>query len=125
MRISDWSSDVCSADLIGRARGDLRGHVQPHQRRIGERGGEREAELAVLDHRAERGIVVAGDEIEFAAPPIFLWPAVADPDRADRAAFARQAAGDSQHRSEAHTSAPHSLMTHPHAALLLTKNTTN
>src|SRR3546814_2271222 len=39
MRISDWSSDVCSSDLAGAVRGDVRRHVFHVARRVRRRRG--------------------------------------------------------------------------------------
>src|SRR3546814_4961629 len=47
LRISDWSSDVCSSDLLDAAQGDVRAH--PASLRPGHRGLERVG-LAVVGH---------------------------------------------------------------------------
>ncbi len=78
------------------ARGDGGGHMQPDQRRIGERGGERETQLAVLDHRAKRRVAVGGDEIEIAAAAA-VGGTIGDLDGADRAAVTGESLSDPQH----------------------------
>src|SRR3546814_10775532 len=45
MRISDWSSDLCSSDLIGVVDPII---VRLEQFRIGRRGGQVESELALI-----------------------------------------------------------------------------
>src|SRR3546814_17126532 len=62
MRISDWSSDVCSSDLIdcGEDRGRVRQHValrhEIHRLQMAERGG---AQLAAI-----RLVAAVGDQID-------------------------------------------------------------
>src|SRR3546814_11438274 len=79
MRISDWSSDVCSSDLVGGAEGDEGGDVEaahPDDVEAGLVGGE--AELP--------GIVVAESRLGLDADP-----------RQQRAQFLQDAAfGDRQ-----------------------------
>src|SRR3546814_7664270 len=102
MRISDWSSDVCSSDLarrpfsvVGRARGD--------ERHVADRGsgavGARKARLAMDDHLAiarNIGLIVGG----------------------------QRDAGDAK-RSEEHTSELQSLMRISYAVFCLKKKNTN
>src|SRR3546814_19139852 len=62
MRISDWSSDVCSSDLISRLRNFRRNHLQAQEKRsLVDRDHLAPAfERLVLDHRAvddARGVV--------------------------------------------------------------------
>src|SRR3546814_3819472 len=53
MRISDWSSDVCSSDLILARRIDQRAH-QVQQQRLSARRAEAIDQLAGLQHVDER-----------------------------------------------------------------------
>src|SRR3546814_20879406 len=78
MRISDWSSDVCSSDLVRNERKGVR-RVDGDRRQHGiEMGGEVGIEPALLarrqlvgaDHRAA-GLAQPGDETE----PLVLLPA--------------------------------------------------
>src|SRR3546814_967291 len=109
MRISDWSSDVCSSDL---------GHVGVDQRAAADRG--------TLNHRH-----VA--EVAQVDPAVALLRAVVvpDPGIAGRAriVFAPPFAPTLQHqhlapRSEEHTSELQSLMRISYAVFCLKKNTT-
>src|SRR3546814_1165107 len=116
MRISDWSSDVCSSDLAGRARG------QPvdldHARVVAaaDRGGRRQrmgvevaepARAAHAELAVALGVAVAeGDRVEV----------VPDPQQVRRLAGADEA----RHaRSEEHTSELQSLMRISYAACCL------
>ena len=87
--VGEGQRDAMRVDI---ARDHLRRHEQAHQRRFGKRRREREAKLAVFDHRTERGGTRIGDEIELAR----LSP-VADLDRADRAAVGRKPIGKAEH----------------------------
>src|SRR3546814_9996953 len=40
MRISDWSSDVCSSDLEGAVAAIVLDHEEPHEQSRGEQGGQ-------------------------------------------------------------------------------------
>src|SRR3546814_7949531 len=62
MRISDWSSDVCSSDLLGGAA--LGGAWAPRPEPASGRGVERRRELSVEIHRAGHDLGVGdGDEL--------------------------------------------------------------
>src|SRR3546814_8993024 len=98
MRISDWSSDVCSSDLRGSRGG---------RRQVGGAGGRG----ADRERAADRP----------GAPRARLWPAADDqrlrrpaPDRPDQVA-----------RSEEHTSELQSLMRISYAVFCLKKKTNN
>src|SRR3546814_19307346 len=59
MRISDWSSDVCSSDLVARgavAARQFGGDVVPRQATLGKQDGEVEDEVGGL--AGQRGIVL-------------------------------------------------------------------
>src|SRR3546814_14268641 len=60
MRISDWSSDVCSSDLDALVQGVVGDEVPERIRRGRETAGNRDAEPGKLaDHLAKRGILAA------------------------------------------------------------------
>src|SRR3546814_12522515 len=60
MRISDWSSDVCSSDLDALVQGVVGDEVPERIRRGRETAGNRDAEPGTLaDHLAKRGIIAA------------------------------------------------------------------
>src|SRR3546814_13177600 len=85
MRISDWSSDVCSSDLLGRRGGEVEAGAgvlqrrfvgeadQPHPADLATHGGNgavaRNLHLAVVGGHEDRavgalhGIAVAGDQL--------------------------------------------------------------
>src|SRR3546814_1342761 len=100
MRISDWSSDVCSSDLVGKAeRGSVDGDLVGGDRRRrleAARAGERDKLL---------GIVVDVEDIGVAA----VNAVAHHPDAAD------------EHRSEEHTSELQSLMRISYAVFCLQK----
>src|SRR3546814_4069872 len=123
MRISDWSSDVCSSDLLGEGRaeglaavGEVAVHlVQPQQRSLGvhvvgvgkKRGrGEGVGELLLV------GLHEGG--------PARIVPGVGD--RAGRGRADHEVAGS---RSEEHTSELQSLMRISYAVLCLKNKKTN
>src|SRR3546814_10099652 len=77
MRISDWSSDVCSSDLVGRpvealtawleSEGITSGPVFLHIDRW-ENVGERPVSPAGINHMIKRRLVMAGyDETDYSA----------------------------------------------------------
>src|SRR3546814_2524015 len=119
MRISDWSSDVCSSDLVERqqaavlqAVGDVA--VDDAQREaFGDRG------LADAGLADQHGVVLGptGEDLDGAAD--FLVAA----DHRIELALARDG-GEVAGRSEEHTSALQSLMRISYAVFCLTKNTT-
>src|SRR3546814_10445185 len=58
MRISDWSSDVCSSDLLAAARGpQARRRVRAHGIAGGEDAGMRILEWACLDAQARAAVL--------------------------------------------------------------------
>src|SRR3546814_6579024 len=113
MRISDWSSDVCSSDL-----------------QVGDPGHASERALLRVDQLTGRPVVAAGPAqpartaaAELAGSTgtaVVIGPAHAE--RGDRAAGARgQRAADGPHRSEEHTSELQSLMRTSYAVFCLKK----
>src|SRR3546814_1523777 len=123
MRISDWSSDVCSSDLLAasRRRG-LRARVEPHLC-----GGDR----AICEDAGGRARVGPCDPGRSGGrPPIpnHLLPRRASPVGTRpvapcQAAFAERSAGSQvQYRSEEHTSELQSLMRISYAVFCLKKN---
>src|SRR3546814_7994831 len=115
MRISDWSSDVCSSDLLTRRLGgELLGEgalrllhlVQPLEQRGGHLLGEAGADAPGVDQLAA--------------------PMVAEHQRADRLARGRRGheAGDDE-RSEEHMSELQSVMSNSDAAFCLKNKTFN
>src|SRR3546814_5268458 len=64
MRISDWSSDVCSSDLAQRGARELalEHHVRRHREDPDQRGGDEAKDRQVVDDQAEEAVEVAGDE---------------------------------------------------------------
>src|SRR3546814_6232449 len=112
MRISDWSSDVCSADLRGRW--PRAAHLAPHRR--APRAGR---------HLAGPGAAAGAAAGHHRRAPAAPGPGGADGDRA--AADAAVAGGVRVHdpaRSEEHTSELQSLMRISYAVFCLTKNNT-
>src|SRR3546814_2305997 len=95
MRISDWSSDVCSSDLGDRARAAARGHGDPGRLRL--RGRARPVGRGAAEVRAR-----------------------AAADRGPGAAHPRRHAGGDL-RSEEHTSELQSLMRNSYAVFCLKK----
>src|SRR3546814_18777466 len=82
MRISDWSSDVCSSDLDVDRRRSARAHLE-----VGDAGGDRLAECVLLlaggvprDLRVERGTLAEGRERDL-RPAVFedVAPGLAPP----------------------------------------------
>src|SRR3546814_8800292 len=133
MRMSDWSSDVCSSDLDGAvdyeaeigagsgdgADGDVAvGGADPHGGRFAERADHRRAFVGILDTvvvfvLVVLVIVLRRDRQDDAADDIAL-------DRQRRAA-SEQVVG----RSEAQTSAPQSLMRLSYAVFWCKKKKNN
>src|SRR3546814_7001654 len=112
MRISDWSSDVCSSDLLGRAR-------------PADRPGTAHDENAILIDR-ERGIVdavvIIVRPVEHDRPPL-EHTLMTGPREIARAELVRDHRGF-EDRSEEHTSELQALMRPPSAAFCLKKKTT-
>src|SRR3546814_9105345 len=105
MRISDWSSDVCSSDLTGthcRAAGAGSGVVGDGRRRQGVLSGLQESPERVL--RVRRGLQLL--------------------DRRRHARRADETAARAQPRSEEHTSELQSLMRISYAVFCLKKRKT-
>src|SRR3546814_13426417 len=61
MRISDWSSDVCSSDLIGGAIGAVHGIVQMPLRLVGSGRNEPLREFEPADDDREHIVEIMGD----------------------------------------------------------------
>src|SRR3546814_2701506 len=111
MRISDWSSDVCSSDLADFGRYELR---------IGRMGRYRRPAIVPPFGNLRPAVVFAfPDEIELvaAARPHFMRPEVAGLVEG----VAQQIAVPQRPRSEEHTSELQSLMRISYAVLCLKK----
>src|SRR3546814_17597686 len=71
MRISDWSSDVCSSDLLLAAQAHLHRAAEPDEARQEESAAERwhdaKANPAFLEHRIVGGDAEVAGEREFAS----------------------------------------------------------
>src|SRR3546814_8153579 len=132
MRISDWSSDVCSSDLNDQP--DVRGfEPRRHQRFLRRRSGERAGRLvgfgdmAKADARALDDPFVAGidalGELGVRHPLARQGGTGALQDRAPRHAASswRKLARSSVTRSEEHTSELQSLMRISYAVICLKK----
>src|SRR3546814_4798581 len=118
MRISDWSSDVCSSDLRDQPRNPLGSRVQP-KRRMDERKGEHHQQPAAgLAQFPEQHVVDAGG-------------GAAGSSRKDDRHYPvdgkRQHNGraDNDRRSEEHTSELQSLMRISYAVFCLKKKIKN
>src|SRR3546814_2309736 len=118
MRISDWSSDVCSSDLAIAPAHPHRhvavGELQPQQPRLARLARRRDDRAAAIAHhriaaRQERARVERGEQ----PPHSFEQRPVAVP------------APREQRRSEEHTSELQSLMRISYAVFCLKKKTTN
>src|SRR3546814_4674422 len=112
MRISDWSSDVCSSDLAGRSQVLLR-HPSARQRRLAreDRASADTARGTAFADQGQtvlRGLRVSGGVLGQAAPR----------HRQDRMASGRAVP---QSRSEEHTSELQSLMRISYAVFCLKK----
>src|SRR3546814_10167742 len=131
MRISDWSSDVCSSDLhagVGRL---LIAEIADHQRRS---GGPHLADLALVQLRAvlvadfhdhvPRGLAAVDDGAKTLRAALGRVAAgqVGFLDQLDDDALARRHDGD---RSEDHTSELQSLMRISYAVFCLKKKKKN
>src|SRR3546814_7872828 len=115
MRISDWSSDVCSSDLSGRTHNASRG-ILKDSRITGGRGGG-----------TPSGSLHVGCPGRFCKPRHrlverqHLLPLPAEHAQRD-GAFLRLALADDEQRSEEHTSELQSLMRNSYAVFCLKKN---
>src|SRR3546814_8584642 len=122
MRISDWSSDVCSSDLPD-DRGDHPAAVDIADQHHGHIGGAREAHvrdvaLAQID-LGGRSRALDDDDVALAAQPMIAFENLGH-QRAAR--FAEIAAAQcAAHRSEEHTSELQSLMRISYAVFCLKK----
>src|SRR3546814_9383812 len=121
MRISDWSSDVCSSDLrIGQDQADLLVRVDD----IDGAHGHRRVRIR-MDHAIEGGdlLVAVGNHRIVELLPLgrfdILFPAAVRVDRIDRQADRLDAA--LVPRSEEHTSELQSLMSSSYAVFCLKK----
>src|SRR3546814_8430159 len=108
MRISDWSSDVCSSDL-----GPYAAHAD-----FGDPGFMGTYALNVLD---ERNWVVVGDRREYRSPPAEAEHLA----RLDEYHSGRRRSSEVESRSEEHTSELQSLMRISYAVFCLQKKTKN
>src|SRR3546814_9688041 len=125
MRISDWSSDVCSSDLIG-AEGSRRIHGHSYRARVAVRGRPDPATGMVIDlEKLEQAFAAIRarldhhflDEVEGLGPAtmenlaVWIWRQLA-PDVAGlrRVTLYRDSLGESCNRSERTTSERQSLM---------------
>src|SRR3546814_20669124 len=80
MRISDWSSDVCSSDLLGRSglsSGSIALHDQGVPLRLAGLGTRRLATLALQKSAIREGAILLVDEIEHGLEPHRLIGAIA------------------------------------------------
>src|SRR3546814_17442093 len=68
MRISDWSSDVCSSDLGGCDGGEQRARQHIEIERVGPGGGDEFAELLDLARLERLGLVVQGFQFRVIVP---------------------------------------------------------
>src|SRR3546814_9157738 len=109
MRISDWSSDVCSSDLIAERSCALRGAARCSD------GDDLSCRLQRLGPRAT-GDAVAADHRQ-RHPPAHRIPRAADDRRSRHEGAVRRRAG----RSEEHTSELQSLMRISYAVFCLQK----
>src|SRR3546814_8671357 len=110
MRISDWSSDVCSSDLVGFGDGQLVAFVFAHEREVFGQHGEPRAAAGRLAQQLRGGFEV-GDHII----------ATAHLDRSHRRVHFLRASVLSAARSEEHTSELQSLMRNSYAVFFLKK----
>src|SRR3546814_3312415 len=111
VRISDWSSDVCSSDLLGDVVGHrLQQRITLLQRHVagGHHGTEQDLDVDLVVGAVDAGGVVDGVGVDAAATQPEL----------DAAAL-----GDPEIRSEEHTSELQSLMRISYAVFCLTKKT--
>src|SRR3546814_4394435 len=127
MRISDWSSDVCSSDLAGVLREARRllgdqlaalGRVE-HHLRVGELHPVVVEADHVEDGRREEAVTVGRRAERHLAPLAHLQPTLER-----HAVEHRNDAVQRAHRSEEHTSELQSLMRISYAAFCLNKETT-
>src|SRR3546814_1380933 len=126
MRISDWSSDVCSSDLVAAHRLLPQPHHQP--RNDAERALAADEELLqviaciVLDHLVHRGDDPPVGQHRFDSQHLFAHHAIADDAHAAgirRRVAAKLARAAPAQRSEEHTSELQSLMRISYAVFCL------
>src|SRR3546814_5317178 len=113
MRISDWSSDVCSSDLLGQHRPDLRvAEAEPRRLRAHTRhsAGDAPGPPGSVRLRAPAA------DVQGPAPDPVRRPALGAGQAGPAAAGDRKA-----HRSEEHTSELQSLMRISYAVFCLKK----
>src|SRR3546814_8735426 len=131
MRISDWSSDVCSSDLVGRQRLPGARFEHAHQHAIG-----RFARIAATHHGLRLGrkppsisAIASGFSVAAAIPALLTAPGIpqitqlsgACAKMVPPAAFSRAAPFAPSRRSEEHTSELQSLMRISYAVFCLKK----
>src|SRR3546814_9672928 len=109
MRISDWSSDVCSSDLTRRRTGEAGEEAGDHGLRTAGDDGTRRA-VDRLPHLALRAAARAAGDRAFPPDPSPSQAPVAPPDRRHQ-----------PRRSEEHTSELQSLMRTSYAVFCLKK----
>src|SRR3546814_1735406 len=114
MRISDWSSDVCSSDLH---RADQQ--LLDVAAELGAEEARRDVAVAVLDHAHHHQ--PRDDEVHV-PDPVHLAHARADQAAEDQEV---QGHGDRRRRSEEHTSELQSLMRLSYAVFCLKQQTNN
>src|SRR3546814_1165643 len=118
MRISDWSSDVCSSDLWFREQAGAAADVE----RALARQWMARARVAVpmrVDLRADIGQAHRVQPVQHRRRP--LWVPPVGGERAEMGGFVRVDRGGG-HRSEEHTSELQSLMRNSYAGFCLNKN---
>src|SRR3546814_4918294 len=120
MRISDWSSDVCSSDLLGglarRHVGEIADHPRGGVHRVHAVGGEGGVRFLAAHVAADRGLaLVAGDDLHLGR--------LADHAHGRAHRLAREELQEVWHalRSEEHTSELQSLMRISYAVFCLKK----
>src|SRR3546814_1041251 len=131
MRISDWSSYVCSSDLLASAQLADRGNSSPHRKafrrypilRVSRRG--RNAALRSCDAGEADGPAagrLSWDDV--AVVRMARWSSLASSDRIGHLMDAVGVAAPGARRSEEHTSELQSLMRISYAVFCLKKKTT-
>src|SRR3546814_9916469 len=122
MRISDWSSDVCSSDLVGRQRLPGARFEHAHQHAIG-----RFARIAATHHGLRPGrkppsisAIASGFSVAAAIPALLTAPGIPQITQLSGAC-----AKMVPPRSEEHTSELQSLMRISYAVFCLKKKTPN
>src|SRR3546814_3456639 len=111
MRISDWSSDVCSSDLRALA-------SQMASARL-----ERTT-IELADDNGKAGLRATGQVVIFPGFLTLYQESFDDPEDEDSKRLPKMAQGDRPDRSEEHTSELQSLMRISYAVFCLKKKTT-